>query len=200
MLVESGHTYQDERLGGATFPEELTATRFIRCDLRGADLREVVTQGVVFDACDFSGAQLNASSHHASGFLNCRMRGVSLFDASFQACKMLGSDFTECRWALRLIEGGDWSYTTLRYAGLSGLRLDRVKWVEADLMGADLRGSTFRDGDLSRAVLTKALLGGADLRGARLDGIRTVTVDWSEVRVDVAQAILLAEGLGAVVE
>lgn len=200
MQLESHREYHDERLDRALFPRALTASRLVRCDLRGADLREVVTHGVIFEECNFSGASLNASQHHASGFLNCRMRGVNLFDAGFYACKMVGSVFEEVRWALGVIEGGDWSYTGLRYADLSELRLDGINLVEADLAYADLRGCTLRDSNLSRAILTKARLRGADLRGANLDGVDTTRVDWVQVRVDVGEAILLAQGLGAIVE
>lgn len=43
-------------------------------------------------------------------------------------------------------------------------------------------------------------LRGADLRGARLDGCDVDGVDWAEVRIDVSQAVLLAQARGAVVD
>ena len=43
-------------------------------------------------------------------------------------------------------------------------------------------------------------LRGADLRGAVLDGCDVDGVDWKDVRIDLAQAVLLARARGAVVE
>jgi uncharacterized protein YjbI with pentapeptide repeats len=43
-------------------------------------------------------------------------------------------------------------------------------------------------------------LGGVDVRGARLDGCDVDGVDWREVRIDLAQAVLLAQSRGAAVD
>jgi len=53
---------------------------------------------------------------------------------------------------------------------------------------------------LELATMTGAQLAGADLRGAHLAGIDLAHLDWHRVRIDVAQALLLATALGAHIE
>jgi hypothetical protein len=43
-------------------------------------------------------------------------------------------------------------------------------------------------------------LRGADLRGAVMDGCEVDLVDWTDVHIDIAQAVLLAKARGARVD
>src|SRR4051812_5102924 len=44
----------------------LRACQFTRCIFRHVDLAQVLTEGCVFDGCDFTGARLNGSVHAES--------------------------------------------------------------------------------------------------------------------------------------
>jgi uncharacterized protein YjbI with pentapeptide repeats len=72
--------------------------------------------------------------------------------------------------------------------------------AEADLTGADLSGCDLTGTDLTRAQLHGVRLRGADLRRAVLDGCDVDAVGWRDVRIDLAQAVLLARARGAVVD
>ena len=85
-------------------------------------------------------------------------------------------------------------------AKFTGANFDRAVLIGADLRGAAFYGSNFSGADLTRARLRGVRLRGADLRGARLDGCDVDNVDWREVRIDLAQAVLLAQVRGAVVD
>jgi fluoroquinolone resistance protein len=172
----------------------------LRTDWTFADLIEWETDGETFEECDFSNARLNASRHTGSAFLRCTFRRSNLFDAAFVGCKMTGSVFESAETRPLRVEGGDWSYVRLRGADLHGVSLRGVRLAEADLTDADLTGCDLRDADLSYATLRGAALDGADLRGARVAGVDLSALRLGGVRLDVAQAVQVAQGLGAVVE
>lgn len=164
---------------------------------RDADLIEWETAGETFEECDFSGARLNASVHTGSAFLRCVFRRTNLFDARFVACKMTGSVFESAELRPLHVEGGDWSYVRLRGADLRDVSLRGVRLAEADFTEADLTGVDLRDADLSYATLHHARLVGADLRGATVAGVDLARLDLAGARLDVAQAVQVAAGLGA---
>jgi len=169
-------------------------------DFVEADLIEWETAGETFEEADFSNARLNASLHTRTAFLRCVFRRTNLFDATFVQCKMTGSVFESAELRPLTVDGGDWSYVRLRGADLRGVSFRGVRLSEADLTDADLTDCDLRESDLSYATLRGATLTGADLRGANVTG-----VDLSELRLagavlDVAQAMQVARGLGAVVE
>src|SRR4051794_31685201 len=101
--------------------------RFVGCSFVDADLTEIVTRGTVFEECDLSGARLNASRHEASAFLRCRFRRTSLFGAGLVACKLTGSTFESAVLRPLTVDGGDWSYVSLRRADLTGVGLARLR-------------------------------------------------------------------------
>jgi hypothetical protein len=105
---------------------EWEGCRFVRCNFREAVLKEWVTRSSVFEACDFTGAKLNASHHEGTAFLNCRFRGTDLYVSRFASCKMTGSGFEEARMEGMTISGGDWSLTRLVYQDLSGFQLGGI--------------------------------------------------------------------------
>jgi uncharacterized protein YjbI with pentapeptide repeats len=138
--------------------------------------------------------------HRGSAFLRCRFRRANLFDATFAGCKLTGSVFEECDLRPLHVEGGDWSYVRLRGAELRGVSFRGVRLAEADLTDADLTDVDLRDADLSYATLRGAVLDGADLRGAVVTGVDLSALRLAGATIDVAQAVQVARGLGAVVE
>lgn len=51
-----------------------TDREFVGHDFRDEDFSRLRTERVVFDECDFSGANLAESRHRGSAFRNCRLR------------------------------------------------------------------------------------------------------------------------------
>jgi uncharacterized protein YjbI with pentapeptide repeats len=143
---------------------------------------------------------MNSSTHRGTAFLRCRFRRTSLWNASFVGCKMTGSVFESAELRPLTVEGGDWSYVRLRGADLRGVSLRGVRLAEADLTDADLSECDLREADLSHATLRAARLAGADLRGATVTGVDLAALDLRGAVLDVAQAVQVARGLGAVVE
>ncbi|MFD1397174.1 pentapeptide repeat-containing protein [Kroppenstedtia eburnea] len=98
------------------------------------------------------------------------------------------------------ISGGDWSLTRLVYQDLSGFQLGGIHFREADLYRCDFTGADLRRADLSYATLDGACLKGADLREAIMEGIPWKELNLEGTRIDMAQAVALAQSLGARVE
>ena len=169
-------------------------------DLRRADLSELELRGEVVEQGDLTGADLSSSTFTDCAFLSCRFERVRLAFSTWRGCKLTGSSFVRCDLRPLTVEGGDWSYVSLRQADLRGVSLAGLRLAEADLSDADLSGGSLAGADLSHARLRGVKLRGADLRGARLDGCEVDLVDWTDVRIDLAQAVLLARARGAVVD
>lgn len=182
------------------YGEELRGARFLRCRFYDAMLDELTTYGCVFEDCDLSGVSLNASAHEDTAFLRCRFRRASLFGATLRRCKLTGSVFESAVLRPLTVEGGDWSYVSLRGQSLAGVRLAGVRLREADLSGADLTGADLAGADLRHVRLHEVRLQGADLRGASLEGVDLRGLDLAGVRLDLAQAVTLAGQYGAEVD
>lgn len=180
--------------------EELRGGRFVRCTFFDATLEELTTSGCVFEDCDLSGVSLNASVHEDSAFLRCRFRKASLFGATLRGCKLTGSVFESSVLRPLTVEGGDWSYVSLRGQSLAGVGLAGVRLREADLSDADLTGADLTGADLGHVRLHGVRLRGADLRGAALEGVDLRGIDLTGVRLDVTQAVRLAVSYGAEVD
>lgn len=176
------------------------SSRFVRCRFRGSDLREATTDRCVFDQCDFTAIRGSASVHRGSAFTNCTFRMAKLFGVQFIECKLTGSTFEQADLTSFVADGGEWSYVNLRHQSLTGRGFKGLRLVNADLYGCDLRNADLRGADLSSANVGQVQLRGADLRGATLDGIDLAALDLNGVRIDLAQAIAVAQAHGAIVD
>ncbi|MGV0625521.1 pentapeptide repeat-containing protein [Mycolicibacter minnesotensis] len=165
-------------------------------DFRDEDLSRLRTERVVFDECDFSGADFAESQHRGSAFRNCRFERASLWHSAFIQCSMLGSQFVQCRMRPLVLDDVDFTLAglggnDLRTVDFSGCRLRGASLVETDLRKAVLRGV-----DLTGARTIGARLQEADLRGAQVDPTLWTTAALAGARIDVAQAMAYAAAHG----
>jgi uncharacterized protein YjbI with pentapeptide repeats len=130
-------------------------------------------------------------------FVACEWKWALLFGASLVDLKMMAGIFDEADLRGALIRGGDWGASRLRNQSLRHQDFSGMSWNDADFYGADLRDCDFTRADLTRVMLAQAKIAGADLRGAEIGGIDWKTVDLTKVKVDSAQAILIARSFGA---
>ncbi|MFI6132548.1 pentapeptide repeat-containing protein [Micromonospora sp. NPDC051141] len=178
------------------YAEELVDRHFVRCEFFDVDLTEAVSRGAVFTECVFGTVAFNASRHVDSAFTRCTFTRCNLFEAEFAGCKLVGSSFDRCDLRPLRVDRGDWSFVALPGADLRGARITDVRMREADLTGADLTGAVLTGVDLSGAQLHAAKLTRADLRGSDLSALDPTAVERAGARVDVAQAVTLAQALG----
>ena len=166
----------------------------------GTDLSDVVEQRATFIDCTFRQVVFSGSSHVDAAFTNCTFFDCTFFDTRFTRCKLVGSMFDRCAYRLLAVDEGDWSFVGMPGADLRRASFDRVRMREADLTGARFDGATIRDVDLSGAWLHRASFQKADLRGSDLTALDPLNVDIAGARIDAAQAVVIAETLGLVVE
>ncbi|SDL62901.1 Uncharacterized protein YjbI, contains pentapeptide repeats [Geodermatophilus siccatus] len=178
---------------------ELDGVTFTRCRFEDAGLEELVTRRCVFDSCVLTGVRMGGAQHLGTAFLSCRFDRARLFDVTWDGCKLTGSQFPGAQLRPMTTIDGDWSWTSLRGADLSGLVLAGQRFREADLTGADLRECDLTGADLDRARLQGAKLRGADLRGASTDAVDWRAFELTGVRLDLAQAVQVARAHGALV-
>ena len=166
-------------------------------DFTDDDLSGLCTERVVFDECNFSGANLAESQHRGSAFRNCRFERTTLWHSIFAQCSMLGSVFVQCRLRPITFDEVDFTLAVLGGNDLRGVDLSGCRLREASLVETDLRKAVLRGADLTGARTTGTRLDDADLRGATADPALWRTATLAGVRVDVGQAMAfaLAHGL-----
>ncbi|MGX5656261.1 pentapeptide repeat-containing protein [Geodermatophilus nigrescens] len=179
---------------------ELEGVTFTRCRFHDADLTELVTRRCVFDSCVLTGVRMSGSRHRGSAFLSCRFDRARLIDVVWDGCKLTGSHFPGATLRPLTSTDCDWSWTSLRGADLSGTDLSGQRFREADLTDADLRECDLTGADLDRARMQGAKLRGADLRGAATEAWPWRGLELTGVRLDLPQAVQLAQAHGARVE
>jgi uncharacterized protein YjbI with pentapeptide repeats len=195
---EAGSVVEDEDFARVDWwGAELDGITFTRCRFDDAGLEELVTRRCVFEQCVLTGVRLGGSRHLGTAFLSCRFDRARLFDVTWDACKLTGSQFPGAQLRPMTSSECDWSWTSLRAADLSALDLSGQRFREADLTDADLRGTDLTNADLSRARLQNAKLRGADLRGATTDEINWRAFELTDVRIDLVQAVQFARNHGA---
>lgn len=141
----------------------IPGARFVRCDLRGADvedarratLRECDLREVGFQHCGLQGADLRGSD----------LRGANLAFADLRGADLRGVDLRRTP-----LENADLRGANLEGARLEDAELGGARLANANLGGADLREASLRNADLPGAILSGADLSGADLFRADLAG------------------------------
>ncbi|GBG37145.1 pentapeptide repeat-containing protein [Mycobacterium montefiorense] len=172
-------------------------SEFTGRDFTDDDLGALRTERVVFDDCNFSGANLAESGHRGSAFRNCKFERTTLWHSTFAQCSMLGSVFVQCRLRPITFDEVDFTLAVLGGNDLRGVDLSGCRLREASLVETDLRKAVLRGADLTGARTTGTRLDDADLRGATTDPAlwRTATLAGARVDIGQAMAFTLAHGL-----
>ncbi len=198
--MTDSYDHADEVYSGEDwYAREFAGERFVRCTFVDIDLTESSSNGALFEECTFANVRLNASVHADSAFLRCAFERSNLFEAQFVGCKLVGSSFVECDLRPLTVTDGDWSFIALRMADLRGVRFTGVRMREVDLTEARCDGAVFANVELSAARVQHTSLRECDLRGSDLAGLDPAQVDLTGAILGAAQAVQLAESLGAVV-
>jgi uncharacterized protein YjbI with pentapeptide repeats len=198
--VTDADEHTDEVFSGEDwYARQFAGERFRRCRFVDIDLTECGSDGALFEECTFASVRFNASVHRDSAFLRCLFERSNLFEAEFTGCKLIGSSFVESDLRPLTVTEGDWSFVALRMADLRGVRFTGVRMREVDLTEARCDGAVLSTVDLSAARLLHTSLRECDLRGSDLAGIDPRQVDLTGAVLGVAQAVQLAQSLGAVI-
>lgn len=159
----------------------------------------LATRSCVFTNCNFTFAELYDSVHTYSAFVNCEFGGANLFSSSWIQCKCTGSSFYTAKLTGILLEKGNYSYTIFTCCDLHKMDLSGVDFSHANLQECNLEKSVLRGANLSHTVFKEANLTGADLREAETEGTDLKSGKLHNTKIDLRQAVWLAESMGCLV-
>jgi uncharacterized protein YjbI with pentapeptide repeats len=147
--------------------------QFLRQDFSSGILPGSLFESCSFTACRFAGGRFASTVFRECSFKNCDfsladLSGVSLQEAVFTGCKLLGVQFSLCRQPLLSFRFEECLMRMVSFAGLKirETRFSGCDLAEADFTGADLAGSVFDRCGLGRASFMRTSLEKADLRSA----------------------------------
>ena len=216
----TGDSFESCTFSGAQFTQlesmTFSACRFLDCQFASAEARQVRFDHCEFydkeretatnfkfarlhechfHRCDLSLNDLSRSSLYLSEFHDCQLTGVNLVSAT--CCQAIGdkvelsaAKFLDCNMAYADLTG-----SRMPEADFSGCRMSHVQ-----LDGADLTAAILTDCELHQIQADRVILKDADLRGATISGLDIRRIDVEGVRIDPAQAVLLLEAVGMIVE
>ncbi|MCW3086464.1 MAG: putative low-complexity protein [Bacteroidetes bacterium] len=119
-------------------------------------------EACTFKQCDLSNCDFANSRFTDCTFINCnltmiRLNNVSLINAVFKDCKLMGIIFSEC---------ADFLFSVRFENGL----LDYSSFMGKKMMGTVFINTTLKDVNFSNANLTKAVFDKTNLSGAIFNG------------------------------
>ncbi len=160
-----------------------------------ADFTDISTiYGCTFDTCDFSSARLNGVTMRDCGFLSCNFKYADFFGAKFDDCKMTGSNFTNAE-SLSQIEGGDWSYTVLRFLEFSKQLFDGTRFSGADLTGSRFIKCIVKNCDFDGIYAHETSFLSSDLRTSSFSNVDFSGLNLKNAKVDAQMCVTIAEAL-----
>jgi len=138
----------------------------VRSDFQKSDLSKA----------DFSQATLEWSSFRTVKAHGVRMTGAKLYmfvasrRADFTGAELRGMQADESIWINSILDGADFSFSSMKKAQLQGARADGASFKAADLKEAGMRRFRCRKGSFVAANLCRTVLELGDLSGSELLG------------------------------
>lgn len=179
------------------FDEGLARMHFEDCRFSGIRFDDILFDHCTFVRCTFSGCRLGASEFRFCAILNCIFRMCSMFSTVFDNCKLTGSAFFDVDAPYFEINGGDWSFTDLRDLPFYKMELHHINFEGADFTGCCMDHATISNCCMRHARFGSTSMVSADLRESDLSGSNLSGLILRKTKIDLQQAVLLAESLGA---
>jgi len=146
---------------------------FEKIDQSGVETKQREFEQCIFLNCNFSGGSFSSCRFIDCTFTNCdmanmKLRSSQLSGVTFQGCKLLGVNFSECTDILFNAAFNECvlDYASFSYKKMSKTPFNRCSMKHTDLSGADLSLSKFLECDLTSAVFNKTILKEADFLSA----------------------------------
>lgn len=183
--------YQDRELSDSdqsyTTCENLIIqqSRLKNTQLVNSRLERFQATNVIFDKCDLS---------------NCELLGASLHQVEFRQCKLTGTNFAEsylrdCRFVDCLADYSSFSNTNLKSVAFNDCRLNEtdfydLTWKALEITHCELTRSNWLHTPLNKLNLSSCDFESLSISSEQLRGLT----------VNPAQALIIAAGLGLVIE
>lgn len=148
-------------------------------------LERLECQNVVFDKCDFSNLECIAASFHRVHFKQCKLTGTNFSESFFKDCT-----FENCLADFASFSGANMKVVHFSDCQINESEFYELTWKNLLLTNNQIAGSNW--------FHTK--MNGLDLRGNRFDKIAFSQDCLPGVLVDQEQALIIAAGLGMIIE
>jgi len=136
----------------SSLEKEYLDCMFIDCNFEQQQLNQITFEECHFEQCNFSLIKTNKTSWH---------------NACFNACKMVGADFTGSNpFSTFRFENSNLQYIIFTQMKLKGTYFIKCNLQEADFNDTDLSSAIFDECDLLRAIFYNTNLENADLTSA----------------------------------
>ncbi len=197
MIFAPGGSFTGEDFSDIPLPERMEKVRFTDCRFNSQSFIETDLIGTVFDACSLDFTRLGGAAIEKCAFLNCTFRYANLLGASFEGCKMTGSDLSELSNGAFSIVGGDWSFTSLRGLRIKKRDLAGANFSSANLFDCRFEACRLADCRFDNAIVNQLSLKKSDIRGASFDFVNLDAIDFSgcTANLDFAIAYTRAHGI-----
>ena len=139
---------------------------------------EKVIKGREFQSCKFSKCDFSNSDFSYNKFLDChfescnlsmmKLKGVTLNNAVFTHCKIMGVNFMDC---IDFLFSVQFDSCILDYASFMGKKMVKTRFVktslkEVNFSQTNLSGSVFQETDMTGAIFSQTDLTSANLANA----------------------------------
>lgn len=148
-------------------------------------LERFETANVIFEKCDFSNSELPGASLHQTEFRQCRLIGTN-----FAESWLRDVHFTDC-----LLDYASFANTNLKSVAFTNCRLRSAEFYDISWQNLQLL-----ENDLHDTNWLRTKLGGLTFIGNRFDKLGLSADQLKGLTVDPAQALILAAGLGLIIE
>ncbi|MDH6363407.1 uncharacterized protein YjbI with pentapeptide repeats [Enterococcus sp. PF1-24] len=153
--------------------------------LRNSRFERFECSNVVFDHCDLSNAEWLAASFHQVVFKNCKLIGTNFAESYLRDCQ-----FIDC-----LGEFTSFSHGNLKVVTFENCQLSRSEFFEVDWKNLLLKNCNLDDSSWFHTKLQ-----GLDFRSNHFQWIALSLELLRGLQVNQEQAIVIATGLGLVIE
>ena len=186
--IVDGQEYYDQKFKDVRLePEAVLTGTFTDCTFANCSFASVVFKNCRFNNCVFKNCDLSLA----------KISGSSFPSTSFEACKLIGIDWTQGDWS-KLGFGNllGFSECVLNHSTFIGVELSGIQIKDCIAVGVDFREAnlskvTFGTTDFAESIFGNTNLSKADFRQARNYSIDPGTNNLKQARFSMPEAIAL---------
>lgn len=153
---------------------------FDNCTFRYIDLLDVV-----FEKCDLSNIDFSEGSIFRTEFVNSKMIGSKIEDASLKDC---------------LFKSVLGDYSSFSFSKFNKVNFESSSFVSSIFMEVKNKYMNFDDCDFKKSVFSRTFLEGVNLANSEIDGIEIGIPELYKAKVNASQGLELIKLMGLIVE
>lgn len=153
--------------------------------LQKTRLEQWECQHVVFEQCDFSNLECYGASFHRVVFKQCKLTGTNFADSYFRDCT-----FIDCTA----------NFSSFSNTNIRTMLIDHCQCNDSEFTEVDWKHLTLKENQLNNSNWFHTKLASLDFRSNRFEKIALSMAQLKGLVVDQEQALIIAAGLGLVID